>query len=290
MNKLTVEQHYKNQPRTYIIKIIVISIIALAVIWSASTIQFTPVNKLGRRISVLILKGIVTPSQDQLFNFTNIGVPYLLLETLAIGFLGTLIGSIISIPFAFLSARNMTNRFFSSVGITIISVIRTFPAIVYGLMFIRVTGPGPFAGVLTLSLTSVGMITKLYIESIEDLDKGIIEALDASGCTTFQKIRYGIIPQLTSNFISTAIYRFEINIKDATILGLVGAGGIGASLLFAMSESRWNDVGAILFGLIILVLIVEKISTHIRKTITTGESKSFLSKLKKRIKKQKQVV
>src|SRR5471030_1371901 len=137
-------------------------------------------------------------------------------------------------------------------------------------MFIRVTGPGPFEGVLTIGIVSVGMITKLYVEAIEDLDKNIIESLDVAGCTLAQKVRYGIIPQLLTNFVSTAIYRFEINLKDATVLGLVGAGGIGAPLIFAMNAYRWKEVGAILIGLIILVFVVEYASTRIRTKLTRG--------------------
>ena len=148
--------------------------------------------------------------------------------------------------------------------------IRTVPAFVYGLMFIRVTGPGPFAGLMTMSLTSIGMISKMYIEAIEDLDTKILESLDAMGCSTWQKIRYGILPQLMPNFASTAIYRFDINLRDATVLGLVGAGGIGAPLIFAMNSYRWNEAGAILIGLVILVLIVEWISTKIRVKLTRG--------------------
>ena len=89
----------------------------------------------------------------------------------------------------------------------------------------------------------------------------VLESLDAAGCTTWQKIRYGILPQLMPNFASTAIYRFDINLRDATVLGLVGAGGIGAPLIFAMNAYRWEEAGAILAGLIVLVLIVEWIST-----------------------------
>ncbi|MCD8574995.1 MAG: ABC transporter permease subunit [Erysipelotrichaceae bacterium] len=95
--------------------------------------------------------------------------------------------------------------------------------------------------------------------------------MDASGCNTIQKIQYGILPQLMSNFASTTIYRFEINVKYATILGMVGAGGIGAPLIFAISAYRWNDAGALLIGLIIFVLIIEMISTRIRKKLATGE-------------------
>ena len=156
------------------------------------------------------------------------------------------------------------------VGRIIIMAVRTVPAFVYGLMFIRVTGPGAFAGLLTMSLCSVGMVSKMYIEAIEDLDVRVLESLDAAGCTTWQKIRYGILPQLMPNFASTAIYRFDINLRDATVLGLVGAGGIGAPLIFAMNSYRWEEAGAILAGLIVLVLIVEWISTKIRVKLARG--------------------
>ena len=115
------------------------------------------------------------------------------------------------------------------------------------------------------------MISKMYITAIEDLDTGILEALDASGCTTFQKIRCGIIPQLSASFISTIIYRFDINLKDASTLGIVGAGGIGASMLFAINSRRWSMVGAFLWALIILVLLIEFFSTKIRARLARGE-------------------
>ena len=98
-----------------------------------------------------------------------------------------------------------------------------------------------------------------------------MQALDASGASLFQKIRFGIIPQLTANFISVMIYRFEINVKNATVLGIVGAGGIGFTLLSAMSAFRWQDASAALWGIIIVVLFVEYFSTKIRKKLVSGE-------------------
>src|SRR5699024_1672285 len=153
---------------------------------------------------------------------------------------------------------------------TILVVIRTIPSLVYGLMFIRVTGPGPFAGVLTMSITSIGMISKLYVDIIEDLDRGVLEAMESIGCTTYEKIRFGIIPQLFSSFLSVTIYRFDINLRDASILGLVGAGGIGAPLIFAMNSYRWHLVGSILIGLVILILIVEVFSNKTRSKLIKG--------------------
>ena len=224
----------------------------------------------GGKMALNILKGIVNPDRGLLFNLTMQGVPYLLLETICIAFMGTVVGAIFSIPLAFLSASNLTPKPIAFIGRILIMAIRTVPAFVYGLMFIRVTGPGPFAGLMTMSLTSIGMVSKMYIEAIEDLDTKILESLDAMGLGTWQKIRYGILPQLMPNFASTAIYRFDINLRDATVLGLVGAGGIGAPLIFAMNAYRWNEAGSILIGLVVLVLIVEWISTRIRVKLTRG--------------------
>lgn len=173
-----------------------------------------------------------------MFTLRPIGIPYQIYETISIAFLGTMLGAILAVPLAFLSSRNITGRLYSTAGVLAVTMIRTFPVFILGLMFIRVTGPGPFAGVMTIGVTSIGMITKLYVESIEDIDKGVLEALDATGATTLQKIRYGILPQLSANFISNSIYRFEINVRNATILGIVGAGGIGFTLIAAMNAYR----------------------------------------------------
>ena len=115
------------------------------------------------------------------------------------------------------------------------------------------------------------MISKMYITAIEDIDVRILESLDASGCTAFQKIRYGILPQIIPNFISTVIYRFDINIKDATTLGIVGAGGIGAALIQCINSSRWSMVGAYLCGMVVLMLFIEFFSTRIRSKLTRGQ-------------------
>lgn len=262
---------YENQPKTWMRNLIVGFVVAVSVLVCLPYINYNGITTYGLPITGSILRSLINPSFSMLFTFAKNGVPYMILETIGIAFLGTLIGAILSIPISFLGSRNIFPAWFASIWIFIITILRTFPAFVYGLMFIRVTGPGAFAGVLTLAITSIGMISKLFIESIEELDQGIIEALDSTGCTTLQKIRYGIIPQLTSSLLSTSIYRFEINIKNASILGLVGAGGIGASLQFAMGASRWRNVGAILWGLIIVVILVEAISSRMRKRLTTGE-------------------
>ncbi|MEG0708379.1 MAG: phosphonate ABC transporter, permease protein PhnE [Cellulosilyticaceae bacterium] len=260
----------EKQPKTWIFQVIVALIFVILVVWSSGTMKFAGMTEGGAGIANKIIGGIFRPDTKLLFNLTPQGVPYLLLETMCIAFLGTIVGAVLAIPIAFLSATNIVPKPIALIGRVIIMAIRTIPAFVYGLMFIMVTGPGPFAGLLTMSLCSIGMISKMYIESIEDIDVKILESLDACGCTTFQKIRYGILPQLMPDFASTIIYRFDMNLRDATVLGLVGAGGIGAPLIFAMNAYRWNEVGAILAGLIVLVLIIEWFSGKIRIKLARG--------------------
>lgn len=266
----SIQQLYENRPKNWLFKLLAAFAAAALFAWSGSMLEFKELKSNGLVIAGNILSGILHPDMDLLFNLTKTGVAYLLFETICIAFLGTVVGAVLAIPFSFLSAANVVPKLIAAAGRVVIMAIRTIPAFVYGLMFIRVTGPGPFAGLLTMSLCSIGMLSKMYIEAIEDLDVRILESLDAAGCNTFEKIRYGILPQLIPNFLSTAIYRFDMNLRDAAVLGLVAAGGIGAPLIFAMSSYKWNQVGSILIGLILLVLLVEFFSTKIRLKLTRG--------------------
>ncbi len=268
MNK-RIEEAYASRPKTWVWTTAIIVIVAGLLIWSGTSMESNGTSGKGAQITMNIFNGLFHPDMS-LFNLTKNGIPYLLLETICIAFLGTIVGAVISIPFAFLTAQNLVPKPVAFVFRLAVMAIRTIPSLIYGLMFISVTGPGPFAGLMTMSLCSVGMVSKMYTEAIEDLDTRILESLDAAGCTSWQKIRYGILPQLLPNFASTAIYRFDINLRDATVLGLVGAGGVGAPLIFAMNAYRWSEAGAILLGLIILVLIIEFISTKIRVKLTRG--------------------
>jgi phosphonate transport system permease protein len=265
-----IEKQYENRPKKWLYQIITLLVVVLLIIWSGSAVEISGGKQSGLTIAKNIILGIVHPDTALLFNFTTDGVAYLLFETVCIAFLGTVVGAILAIPFSFLAASNIVPKPIALLGRLFIMAVRTVPPFVYGLMFIRVTGPGAFTGLLTMSVCSIGMLTKMNIETIEDLDVRILESLDAAGCNTFEKIRYGIMPQLIPNFLSTAIYRFDMNIRDAAVLGLVGAGGIGAPLMFAMSSYRWNQVGAILAGLIILILVVELFSTKVRVKLTRG--------------------
>ena len=269
--KLTVAEVYAARPRKWVLYTVIVLILAVLVGWSASGVNFTGVTSVGAEVAKGVFYGIFNPDKALLFGTSETDVPYLLLQTISIAVLGTIFGAILAVPFAFLASENIMPKPVAYLFRVLILLIRTIPSLVWALMWIRVTGPGPACGVITQSVCSIGMISKMYITAIEDLDTKILESLDAMGCTPFQKIRYGVIPQLTASFISTAIYRFDINLKDATTLGIVGAGGIGASLVQCLNSRRWAVVGAFVWGLMVLVMIIEFVSTRIRKKLAHGE-------------------
>ena len=156
----TIKAAYENAPKTWIYKLLLAFAIACVLAWSSSTVVISNETGNGLEVAGNILSGIFHPDTKLLFNFTTSGVAYLLLETLCIAFLGTIVGAVISVPLSFLSASNLMPRPIALIGRFAIAAIRTIPAFIYGLMFIRVTGPGPFAGLLTMSLCSIGMVSK----------------------------------------------------------------------------------------------------------------------------------
>ncbi|WP_028590235.1 phosphonate ABC transporter, permease protein PhnE [Paenibacillus massiliensis] len=266
----TVEKELQAAPRSHRYLLTIMAVILVLFVWSLTTVNLNDIDQSGAGIAINIFKGLFQPDLTLLFNFTEQGVLYLLLQTVAIAFLGTLVGSVLAVPLAFLAASNVVPKPVSWVTRLLLITIRTVPALVYGLMLIRVTGPGPFAGVLTVGLVSIGMLSKLFVDAIEELDTKVLESMTSVGCTTFEKIRFGIVPQLFSVFLSVMIYRFDMNMREASILGLVGAGGIGAPLIFAMRSYKWNQVGAILIGLVVLILIIEWVSNRLRSKLVKG--------------------
>ena len=269
--KLTAAEMYARRPRKWWLYLLIVLILFTLIGWSSSSIEYEGLTVTGRSVAQGVVSGITHPDLKLMFGTGDTDVPYLLLQTMAIAVLDTLFGAILAIPFAFLASTNILPKPIAYIFRIVILLIRTIPSLVWALMWIRVTGPGAACGVITQSVCSIGMISKMYITAIEDLDTRILESLDAMGCTPFQKIRYGVIPQLTASFISTTIYRFDINLKDATTLGIVGAGGIGASLVQCLNSRRWAMVGAFVWGLMVLVLIIEFLSTRIRKKLARGE-------------------
>jgi len=215
-----------------------------------------------------IFNGIIHPDWDYIVEPGGEDLLHALIDTLAIAVLGTFISAVLCIPFAFWAARNMSRRrWISGTGKFVLSAIRVFPELIMAILFIAAVGLGPFAGILALGFHSVGMLGKLFGESIENMDLSPREALIASGANRLQTLWFAIVPQVLPEFMSYTLYRFEVSVRAATILGIVGAGGIGAPLIFALQGHTWDRVGIILIGIIVMVTIIDYISGAIRKRL-----------------------
>lgn len=190
-------------------------------------------------------------------------------ETLNIATIGTLLAVILGTPLAFLAARNTTpsGMLLRPVALLIIVASRSINGLIWGLLLVSIIGPGVLAGTLAIALRSLGFIGKLLYEAIEEIDHAPVEAITASGATRAQVIDYAIVPQILPAFAGISVYRWDINIRESAILGLVGAGGIGLQLDASLSTLAWPQVTMILIVILAAVLLSEWVSAKIRHAI-----------------------
>ncbi|PAT01997.1 phosphonate ABC transporter, permease protein PhnE [Candidatus Izimaplasma bacterium ZiA1] len=256
------------KPASNFIKRTIIGIIVIALfIWALDGLNYKGLMDTAQGTFLAMIRGILNPDMDYLTNYTIDGLPYAILETIAIAISGTFVSGILAIPFALLASENIVGKRISRIGKIIITMIRTFPEIILALIFISVVGPGAPAGILALGIHSIGMLGKLFSESIESMDIGVKEAVESCGGNNSEILFRAVIPQVAPEFLSYTLFRFEINMRAASTLGLVGAGGIGAPLIFAIRNRNWERTSLIVFVLIITVSIIDIISSRIRKKL-----------------------
>ena len=192
-----------------------------------------------------------------------------LIETVHIATLGTLIALVFSIPLAFLAARNTTaNGFTWAIGRALLVASRSVNTIIWGLLFVAIFGPGAVAGIAAVAARSIGFLAKLVAEAIEEADRGQIEAIEATGAGTAQVYLVGILPQVMPVLIGTTVYRWDINVRESSVLGFVGAGGIGLHLYASINQFAWQQVLVVLAAILAIVLVSEAVSAHIRARIS----------------------
>lgn len=192
----------------------------------------------------------------------------MLLETLQMAIVGTVLGVVLSLLVAFGAASNIAPPWLYYPSRWAMNVIRAVPDLVFALMFVSAVGLGPFAGILAMTLGSLGSIGKIFAEAMESVDKGPMTAMQAVGASKRQVIQYGILPQAAPLLVSYTLLLFEGNVRGATILGLVGAGGIGLELTTAMRMYDYGHLSAIIICIIVLVTIIDQGSALIRRRIT----------------------
>jgi phosphonate transport system permease protein len=190
-------------------------------------------------------------------------------DTLNIATLGTLIALCLAVPVAFLAARNTTPSalFIRPLALLIIVSTRSINSLIWALLLIAIIGPGVFAGVIAIAIRSIGFCAKLLYEAIEEIDHSQVEAITATGASRWQVMAFGIVPQILPAFAGIAVFRWDINIRESTVLGLVGAGGIGLQLSSSLNVLAWPQVSLILLVILAAVVISEWVSAKVRGAI-----------------------
>ncbi len=251
--------------------------------------RFTPAQRMGRYVAYLItvvalvwtIRGLDiywpwvwdSPAQmGDLFrrmyppDFKNMReILRVLMETINIATLATLMSLIFAIPTAYIAARNTSpHPLLVWVGRFILVSSRSVNTIIWALLFVAIFGPGAVAGVLAVAFRSVGFIGKLMAEAVEEIDPAQVEAMKATGAGPGKVLMYGIVPQVMPAFFAVTILRWDINIRESTVLGLVGAGGIGLILQGSIDMFAWRQVAAILIAIMVVVVLAEVVSAWLR--------------------------
>lgn len=236
---------------------------------SAMDLDYSGLSTFSLAMGRDVLKGLSQPDWSFFYDGSGEDLFSLLLLTIGIACLGTMIATVLAIPITLLSAANLWSAtpWVAKIGKFICNVLRAFPELVYAIIFVKVVGPGPFAGVMAIGVHQIGMIGKLFTEEMEAMDERLTEEMQAVGANFWQTMFFVRVPYLMPIYSSFALNHFEIAVRSAATLGLVGAGGIGAPLIFAIQTRTWSKVSIILIGVVITVFALDQITGIIRKKL-----------------------
>jgi len=253
-------------PRTIVRRYLAIAAGLLVISWMVKDVVIDEVDwkRLGGTAELLKTLSYFVP--DWAF-FPQIVRP--LLETLLMAFWGTLLAVCLAMPVAFMAARNITPHRWVTypIGRALIVLSRSTHEVIFALIYVAALGLGPLPGILALASRSLGFVAKTTAEAIENVNRGPIEAMEAAGASPLAVFLYAVMPQVMPAFVGNVIFSLEINLRRASILGLVGAGGIGYVFAEAMQSLQYDRVGTIVIGLIALVVAGEFISNRVRARI-----------------------
>jgi phosphonate transport system permease protein len=195
-----------------------------------------------------------------------------ILETLGMAFFGTFFAALFGLPFGFLGARNVVSNFLIHFSLRrSFDCLRGIDTLIWALVFVNVVGLGPFAGILAIIVSDMGSLAKLFAEAIENIDRKQVEGVRASGASELEVVRFGILPQVMPVMLSQTLYYFESNTRSATILGIVGAGGIGLQLSDRIRVNNWDEACLIIIMILVTVSVIDHLSKLIRLRIIQAQ-------------------
>ncbi len=237
-------------------------------VWSITGIDVTMARLFGAPADAWnILHRMFPPAFNEVYQRGVVGKVF---ESVYIAWIGTLIGAVVSLPLAFLAATNVSPRWIRTPIRQIFSAVRAVPELIMAVILIPITGLGPWAGALAIGIHSVGTLGKWACEAIENSDHGPVEAVEACGGVWVSGMRWGVLPQVMPVITSYWLFRFEINVRASAVLGMIGAGGVGAELVSQLIFRNFPAVGAVLAITVAVVLSIDALSAFVRRRIITG--------------------
>lgn len=237
----------------------ILSVIVIVLLWRLDF--FDPAVITNGTSNLFIFMGDTVPPDLSVISVVSKAI----LETLQISFAGTLLGFFIAIPFALLGARNLSPIPVLLISRLIVAVFRTVPSLLWALLFVIIVGLGPLAGTLGIAAYTIGYLAKLYYEFFESVDPEITEAVKATGASKLHLARFVIWPETANNILSQLMFMFEYNIRASSILGFVGAGGIGFYIQSYLNTLNYQRLSTLLILVLILVLMMDFISAWVRR-------------------------
>lgn len=261
---MSIVQIRPSKPRHYVATIVTVAVLLAVTVWSAIGVQVN-LAAIWENWSNASANVIQLFQPD--YSFIPKTFPALL-ETLQMAVIATAVGSAISLPLAFLASQSTNpNRVLLRIVRLVMNVIRAVPDILYAAILVAVVGVGALSGIMALVLFNVGIIVKLVSESLDGEDRGAQEAALAAGGSWLQADRVAMLPQILPSFASQVLYTFELNIRASTVIGLVGAGGLGVLIDNVRSFFRYHELSTIILEILVLVIVLEGASSWLRKKL-----------------------
>ena len=251
------------------------TVFAALVVYCLIRFDFSPVRIWDGIHELGLITGLMfPPSTGGNFDLFLLGI----LETLGMAFLGTLIGGIVAFPLSFLAAKNIVPAWIVHFGARrVFDVLRGVDVMIWALIFVRAIGLGPLAGIMAIAISDIGTLSKLFSEAIENIDRDQMDGIKAAGANRAKTVRFGVVPQVLPVMLSFALYMFESNTRSATILGIVGAGGIGLLLADRIRTHVWDQACMIIIMILVTVYAIDFISKKLREHLIGAAGKNALN-------------
>jgi len=239
---------------------LIIGLIIAIVVAASYNIDANPVDFVEGLPNLAIIAEEITEIEPKLFETAF----YSMFETIQMAFIGTIVGVAIALPLSMFAARNLNSKWIYAPVRAILAAIRTFPSILWAILFVIMVGLGTFAGVLAIIMYTIGFVAKLQYESIETVDPDPMDVVSSIGVSKWQLVRYVVLPESAPHLLSQILYMFDYNVRQSSILGLVGAGGIGFYIINYIKFFEYGKAAVFMLVVLVVVLIIDWMSVKIR--------------------------